>query len=254
MKIYGKFISLALPAILIVTTFSGCSNSKGLIKKDDTLMNEANNHYARDQFLEANEKYQKLVDEFPDSRHRKLSILGIADSLFKQNKFFEAALFYGRFKELYPMDYLAPKALFYQAMCHYNDTSTYDRNQSSAQKAVNIFNEFIKEYPDHLLKPYAEEKKAKMISLMRESEMSIIRFYHRTNRNQSAIMRISEFLEKNPYSKHIPEVLFILGDSYVHEQAYKKAAKAYMEIIEKYPNSMHYKLAIQMAKKLKLKN
>jgi outer membrane protein assembly factor BamD len=254
MKITGKLITLALSVLVSMVVVTGCSTGKDIIKEDDKLVDSANNLYARERFTEAEEKYRRIIDEFPDSSYRKLSILGLADSLYKQKEFFEAALFYERFKELYPLDQHTPRARFYLAMSHYNDTTTSDRDQSSAHKAVGLFGDFIKTYPNNPLAPYARDKKSELISLMAESEMEIIRFYYKINKNQSAIMRIWDFLENTPGAKQAPEALFILGESYMREQSFKKAAQTYMEIMEKYPDSEYSQRAAVRAKKLQLKN
>ncbi|HEB71949.1 MAG TPA: outer membrane protein assembly factor BamD [Nitrospirae bacterium] len=246
-----QLCALALAAL--IPGFSGCHSDKQIIKKDSVLVNRANNNYARGRLTQASEEYRKLINEHPDSSFRKQAIIALADTLYKDKKYFEAVLYYERFIQLYPLDPLTSRAQFYLAMSHYNDTSTLDRDQTSTVKTVEAFEVFLKRYPKHLLVPYAKEKKRDMEQLRSKSMMDIARFYRKINRNQSAITRLNEFIDLYPDSGEAPEALFLIAECYMAEQSFKNAALAYTWILDNYPDSEYAPKAAIEAQKLKLK-
>jgi len=245
-----QLCALALTAL--VSGLAGCHSDKQIIKKDSILASRANNYYARKRLTQATELYRKLVDEHPDSSFRKQAIIALADTLYKDTKYFEAVLYYERFIQLYPLDPLTPRAQFYLAMSYYHDTTTLDRDQSSTIKTMESFAIFLKKYPKHPLAFFAKKKKIEMEQLRSKSMMDIARFYRKINRNQSAITRLKEFIDLYPDSSEIPEALFLIAEAYKAEQSFKNAALAYTLLLDKYPDSEYAPKAIIEAQKLKL--
>ncbi len=243
---------IPLTAIALFLVAGCASNGKVAVGKGNKLVNNANHLYAKGRFNQATLKYRMVTEEFPDSQYRRMAILGLADSLYKDKQYFESILYYERFLELYPLDPLTPRAQFYLAMSYYRDTDTHDRDQGETIKAIDAFDRFLRKYPDHQLAPYAIKMKAEMITLKARNSLEIARFYRRINRNQSAIIRLNEYLETYPESSDVPEALFMLAESFRAEQSLKNAAKVYIELIKKFPKNDYAQQAMAIAKTIKL--
>ncbi len=221
--------------------------------KGAILANKANGFYAKERFQQATDSYRLFVEQNPDSPYRRTSIIGLADSSYKDQDYFTAILYYERFLELYPIDKLTPRAVFYLGMSHYNDSHDPDRDQTPSFRAKETFEMFLERFPDHPLSPFAKKYKGEMEARIAQSEMEIVRFYSRVNQHNSAVIRLKEYIEAHPDSAAMPEAMFLLGKSYYKEQAYKKAAMVFTAVIEKYPDSSFASQAADLAKKLKIK-
>lgn len=232
---------------------AGCAGDGEFVKEDSLLMDTANEAYSNKRFTMATDRYRKLMDEHPDSPHRKLALLGLADSLYKDKQYYEAVLYYERFVELYPLDRQTPRARFYLAASYYKDAFDPDRDQTNTQKAVGYFDDFLEKHPDHTLAPYARRMRTEMIASISEGHLEVARFYHRVRKNQSAILRLKEFMKTYPDSRAIPEAMYLLGESYYEEEAYKEAAEVFISLISKYPESEFSGKARTVAEKIKLK-
>ena len=240
-----KAVSSFLVALMIMAG-SACVAID--IKENETLsVDRANDYFARGRYSQASLIYRKAVEEKPDSPHRKATLLGLADSLYLDEEYFEATLYYERFIELYPLDPLTPRAAFYLAMCSYSNSFIAERDQTNSGKAIDTFKVFIDFYPNSPLTPTAKRFKREMENKLTESEMKIARFYHRVDRNTSAVRRLQEYLEKHPKSGNAPEALYLLGDCFYREGAEEKAATIFSIIMEKYPESEFARLAAQKA-------
>lgn len=245
-----KFVLLTL-AFAQTALFFGCGGTD-IIRPDAAKVNDANHFYARERFTQATEEYRKFIEENPDSTFRGKAIIGLADSLYKDKQYFESALYYERFLELYPLDDLTPRALFYLGMCSFHDATTADRDQTQTHKAVELFDEFLSKYPNHQLAGYAKNMNLKMKAIRTNSIMEVARFYHRVNKNQSAIQRLKAYLAKYPNSSAAPEAMFLLGSCYYREQAFRKAAKTFTKLIKKYPEDLYAQKAVSIADGMKI--
>jgi outer membrane protein assembly factor BamD len=242
-----------LIAAIAVAAVSACASSQmDVAQPDAMLMDNANNFYSRGRYAQAVDLYRKSVEHNPDSPHRKGAALGLADALYKEKEYFEAALYYERFVELYPLDPATPRAYFYLAMCSYNDVRSPDRDQANTKKAKEAFTRFAEKYPNHLLTPFAKKFTGEMVSRQIESEMEVIRFYHRVNKNQAVIWRVTDHIKQYPSSPFMEEAQFLLGECYYREQLYKEAASVFIALIGKNPAGAYSADATKLAENIKL--
>lgn len=245
-----RIIFVILTATLVGPILS-CGGDK-ITGQGASIANKANGFYARERFQQATESYRIFVEQNPDSPYRRAAIISLADSSYKDQDYFTAILYYERFLELYPIDELTPRAIFYLGMSHYNDSHTPDRDQTPSFKAKETFNLFLERFADHPLAPFAIKYRGEMEELIAQSEMEIVRFYSKTNQNHSAAIRLREYIEAHPQSAAMPEAMFLLGKSYYREQAFKKAAVVFTTVIEKYPDSPFASQAADLANNLKI--
>ncbi|MBI4828790.1 MAG: outer membrane protein assembly factor BamD [Nitrospinae bacterium] len=249
-----RILTRRLLPLLALAAASACQSAPEAPSPDSQLVNKANESYADERFTQAAERYRQINDEHPDSPYLRLALLGLADSLYKDTEYVEASLYYERFIQLYPLDPLTPRALFYQGMSAYLDTSTSDRDQTNTLKSIELFNSFLAAYPAHPLAPLARERKGNMESQFAESHLEVARFYYRINQNNAALIRLREFMQAYPASPLMPEALFLMGDCYYREQAYKEAGRAFISLMENYPSSEYAPQAARLAETLKLES
>jgi len=239
-------------ALIIISLGMGACATENKVSLDAVTANKANNFYARERFTQAAEVYHKAVDENPDSPYLKMSLLGMADAYYKDKDYLMGSIYYERFIELYPLDPKTARAVFYNGVCYYNEALDPDRDQENTRKAIENFGRLEKDFPHSSFVPYGRKMKKEMLGSLDTAEIEVIRFYHRVNKNMAAIRRVQAFLEAKPESPYAAEAMFILGDSYQREQAYRKAAGVYTYLIKKYPTSEFTDSAIARADKLSL--
>lgn len=238
-----------LPLIL---TMAGCVGDP-LIQPDSVTVNQANNYYARERFTQAVTVYRKAIDESPDSPYRRQALVGLADALYKDQQYFEAVVYYERFAELYPLDPLTPRALFYMGVCFYEDSLDAERDQTNTDKAIHHFSVFLESYPQSKYAPFAKRFKEEMEARRIQSRIEVAAFYLRMDQNISAIRRTRDFLTLHPGAPQEPQAFFILATAYYREEAFDKAAQVYTILLDRYPESEWAAKAIPYAEKLKIK-
>jgi outer membrane protein assembly factor BamD len=65
--------------------------------------------------------------------------MGIADAYFSDKQYLQAILAYSEFLNLHPTNENLPYVMYQIGMCHFNEITTIDRDQSEAFKALKEF-------------------------------------------------------------------------------------------------------------------
>ncbi|MFQ5559327.1 MAG: outer membrane protein assembly factor BamD [Nitrospinota bacterium] len=222
-----------------------CSSQKELVKKDVVLLNEGNREFAKNDFLQAEEAYKKILDNFPESPYRVNALMGYADTLFRQGNFMEAAWSYRDFYELYPVHEDTEKAYFYSGTSHLFEMGTPERDQTPTRKALEEYQKIV-HAPEGIQSPfYAEaKKKIKICTEQLAKQMfSIGKFYFKTRKYLSALMRLKELMEVYPGLSYENEVVYMIAESYFVKDNFTEAEKFFKHLLDQYPADSFTELA-----------
>lgn len=135
------------------------------------------------------ESYKKIKDLFPEHPLAQLAQLEIAEGYFNSEQYDEAIMAYDEFIKLYPGNINIPYARFKQALCYFNQISQADRDQSATKKAIEKFENIIKDFPDtpYAVKSYNYLKFSR--KRLAEHEMFIANFYFKSGKYLAAEKR-----------------------------------------------------------------
>jgi outer membrane protein assembly factor BamD len=140
--------------ILLVAT--GCSTIKDQWNKifgtEETgtaqeLAWEGMDAYKDGKYLKAIEKFQLLKDNYPFSKYAILAELKIPDAHYQREEYEDAIFAYENFEQLHPRNEAIPYVIYQIGRCYYDQIDTPDRDQTSAQKALETFQRLVKQFP-----------------------------------------------------------------------------------------------------------
>ena len=151
-----KFAALLVLSIALFVV--GCS-----LNSDKDYFESAQKSLDAEEYSEALDNFQKIVDEYPESEHYKFALLktgelsqGYVDtSLSKKESFLKAVKVYTEFQKKYPNDPKAPQTLFMIGFIQANELM-------NDEAAKNAYSKFLKLYPDSEM---AESAKAEIENL-----------------------------------------------------------------------------------------
>ena len=209
---------ISLVLVLIVT---GCSTIDRQIDElfgiDDggsaqELAWDGMDAYENGRYDKAIEKFQKLKDYYPFSKYAILAELKIADAHYKREEYGEAIFAYENFEQLHPRNEAIPYVIYQIGRCYYDQIDTPDRDQTSAQKALETFLRLMEQFPKD---PYA--------------------------------VRAAEHIDK--CQKSLAGHAYVVGVFYYRTKHYKAALHRFMSIISDYPEvGYHHKALEYIAK------
>ncbi|MGA7827626.1 MAG: outer membrane protein assembly factor BamD [Geobacteraceae bacterium] len=226
-------IALALTTLVLATS---CANSQ-LKLPPETLFKQGENLYAKEKYEAAAEKWRKAKDSTTSPLLRTAVELKLADALYHDENYIEAAAEYENFRKLHPNNPKAPYALYMQGLSNFFQVTKIDVDQTPVNNAVTLFETFLKEYPDSDMTKKVREKLAEGKARQADYEMYIGRFYYRTDKYVAAIGRFEDALQKYPGTPRSDEALFYLGKSYLNEGNVNKAKESLNRLVKEYPKS-----------------
>ena len=198
-----------IPTIcLIVLLFAtGCTTLKDQFNKifggDDSasaqeLAWEGMDAYENGKYGKAIEKFQKLKDYYPFSKYAILAELKIADAHYQRDEYEEAVFAYENFEQLHPRNEAIPYVIYQIGRCYYDQIDTPDRDQTSAQKALEAFQRLVKQFPrDQYSTRAAEHIKTAQKSLAGHAYVVGV-FYYNTKHYKAALNRFMTIISDYP--------------------------------------------------------
>jgi outer membrane protein assembly factor BamD len=147
---------------------------------------------------EAQKSFQKLIEQYPYSKHVILAELKLGDAYYLDKKYAEAAVAYEQFARLHPGHEAAPYALYQLGMSYFKMGEDVERDHEQLNKALSVFDRITKAYAGT---PYAA-KAANQASICRQKladyELKVAKFYYVRGKYTAAKKRLEYALANYP--------------------------------------------------------
>ena len=154
--------------------------------------------YENGKYKKAIEHFQKLKDYYPFSKYAILAELKIADSHYHREEYEEAILAYENFEQLHPRNEAIPYVIYQIGRCYYDQINTTDRDQNSAQKALETFQRLIKQYPADPYSTRAADHIRKAQKSLAGHAYGVGVFYYKTRHYKAALHRFMTIISDYP--------------------------------------------------------
>ena len=198
---------IATICLIVLLVATGCSTIKGQWNKifgtDETgtaqeLAWEGMDAYQNGKYSKALEKFQRLKDNYPFSKYAILAELKIADAHYKREEYEDAVFAYENFEQLHPRNEAVPYVIYQIGRCYYDQIDTPDRDQTSAQKALETFQRLVKQFPrDKYSTRAAEHIKTAQKSLAGHAYI-VGTFYYKSKHYKAALHRFMSIISDYP--------------------------------------------------------
>lgn len=208
-----RWLILAVAAILLL---NGCAMLDGLMGKDielspDELMYEGVKNMERGRYTAATEAFQTIKDRYPYSKYALEAELKLSDMLFKRELYDEAFNAYDDFEKLHPRNAEIPYVIYQKGMCHLEQVTTIDRDQSHTLKAKEEFNRLLERFPKSPQANRGRKKLRKCYMHLAEYELYVGHFYYKSKKYQAAINRYLHLIENYPDLGQYHEAMIYLN-------------------------------------------
>jgi outer membrane protein assembly factor BamD len=249
-----------LAASLSAGGLAGCSAQAKLTTTKVSYSATARQNYKKgvkalkDKNFEDATKYFKFVKaRYPFSKYATLAELRQADTLRDSEKFIAAIDAYKTYIKDHPTHPLVESgyAHFQIGMCYWKLTPgdffimppSEEKDQTSTEAAMLAFKRFLKRYPDSPHKKKARQYYLKALQRLAAHELYVARFYLGRGKPKGAIFRLEYLIKKYPDAGVEPQVMFLLGKTYLRLKKHKQALAVFKSIIKKYPQNYNAKKA-----------
>jgi outer membrane protein assembly factor BamD len=245
---------LALLVVAAALDASGCggTQSGGAVVYGDT----ARGNYEKglrelkdENYPEALKYFGYVKSRFPFSNYATLAELRVADTYYAQDKFLEGIDAYKLFIKFHPTHPEVVNGYAWYQICRgYVDQipsdwflvpPSYEKDQAATRDAMRELASFLKTFPES---PYVEKARLlyrKCLRKLADHELYVARFYLDRDKPRAAIMRLETLLSKYPDAGSDPEVMLLLGQTYLKLEQRDKARQTFASLVKKYPNDAY---------------
>jgi len=176
------------------------------------LLSKGMDDYNVGKYFTAIEFFQEILNRYPFSPEAPLAELKAADCSYYLERYQEALVLYEEFASRHPTNESIPYVLFQRGMSNFKQLDRIDRDTAGATKAIELFKQLVKAYPDS---PYASEAKARLAAaheFLADHEYFVAEFYVRTEKYDQAKIRLKYLLAKHPDQPIAAKAKTLLAD------------------------------------------
>ena len=243
-----------LGMISLVLLLGGCAGSWTNFTFANTVTYEktAEGNYNKGQEELRDENYQDAAkyfsyvkNKFPFSRFSTLSELRLADAYFEDSKLIEAIDAYRQFQKFHPTHPEVAKGYVAYRICHafirqvpddwFMVPPGHEKDQSAAKDALRELKGFNNTYPNSPHKEEAKRLYRIAIQQLVKHELYVARFYLGRDKPKATILRLEGVLKTYPDAGVDPEVMLLLGKTYLKLEKRDKARSTFARLLKAYP-------------------
>jgi outer membrane protein assembly factor BamD len=197
-KVRNKRVFLAL--LTVVFLLSGCKIWLPWAKKTELarsttpggLYQQGLQEYQNGKYKRSIELFQRVKEEYPLSPLAIAAEMGIADSYFSGKQYPEAELVYSEFLNLHPTNENLPYVMYQIGMCHFNEITTIDCDQSEAFTALKEFERLMVRFPGSKFSFMAEKMIRDCRKTLGDQEFYVGEFYFNIKEYRAALHRFEK--------------------------------------------------------------
>jgi outer membrane protein assembly factor BamD len=217
--------------------YGGGSVRRESQQSDQDLLRSAESQLQRNQYEEARQNLQRLMNQYPDSDLVSAARLASAKALYLERKYDEARAEYTRFLDLHPQHERADEAHYYLGMTYFRQSDTPDRDQSFTKKALEEFELLATQMPDSQYVPDARERSAVCRRKLAEKEVYVGTFYFNRGNYSAAAGRFTAMLAQYGGAGFDDQALYYLGESLWQLEQKVEARTAFQRLVADYSQS-----------------
>jgi outer membrane protein assembly factor BamD len=201
---FGTLMARISLLALVVFVLQGCALFDWLFSKEEyerspaELMSEGIDSFESGYNESAIKAFQELKDKYPYSPYAITAEIRIADTLFRRALYDEAFEAYSEFERLHPKNPEIPYVIYQKGMCHFEQVTTIDRDQSHTLLAKEEFERLLKKFPSAEYARTARIKIRECYIFLARYELYVAHYYFKKKNYRAAMERYQYVLENYP--------------------------------------------------------
>ena len=247
-----RVIPKVLPALTVVLlTLGGCKSdgtTKSVSSQDTARANynKGTKELKDDNHAEAIKYFTFVKSKFPFSRFATMAELRLADAYYAQDKFVEAIDAYKLFIKFHPThpevtggyaSYQICRAYMKQIPSDwFLVPPSHEKDQGATKDALREQRSFLRTFSRSKYLPKVKKLYRKCLRKLAGHELYVARFYLERDKPKATILRLETLLSKYPDAGVDPEVMLLLGQTYMKLDQKKKAKETFARMLRRHPN------------------
>lgn len=230
--------------------FTSCGSYQKLLKSDNSQKKyeEAVKYFYNKEYTRAVTLFGSVAGEYMGSMREDTITFYTSKALYNMRDFEQASEMMNSFRYKFSRSPFTEEAEYIYAMCFYNESGTYERDQSASHRAIQAFTEYLNRYPESI-------KKDDIYAIIDELQERIYlkhfnnaALYYKLGKYNSAITAMKSVMKNYPEIPQREEIMFLICKSWFEYaeksiesrqlDRYLKMMDAYYSYKSDYPNNV----------------
>lgn len=208
-----SFLSHLLCLAVAILALGHCASSKSSrLQGADAYFEEGRESLEHKRCVEAVEKFQRLVNNFPGSPRVPDAQYYLAEAYFCSEDYVNAVFEYQRLLDTYPSSEWLDEAQFKIAESYFKQVRRPELDQKETREALNYFRFFIEDNPGSPLVEVAQERVVECRSRLAQKQYLSGRLYQHQGHLEAARMAYEEVVRDYPDTPWYYHSLLQLGE------------------------------------------
>ncbi len=225
-----KFIFFALLSIYLV--FGCASAKKEKLTGAEFYFQRGISNMEKKQYMKALTDFQTVVDSYAGSELVDKAQFMLAEAHFMNEDYLTAAFEYNRVYTEYPSSTHTVEARYKRALCFYHESPKAVLDQENTLLAIDEFNRFIDNYPQHELTKEAQKYIDELNSKLAYKEYKNAEIYRKLKKYESALVYYLGVIRDYPRTIWAHESRYGMGLVYIKQGSYEKAKETFQYLVD----------------------
>ena len=218
-------------------------------------------YYKKKDFDKASILFDEILPLMKGDSTQEMATYYQAYCDFNLGNYTVANAHFKKFYEVFSRSEYAEEAIYMSAFSLYNDSPNYNLDQTGTLSAINELQSYLNNYPDTKFKDECSNMIKELRRKLERKAYEKAKLYHKTSpfniaSLKSSVIEITNFQRDFPDSDYNEEMAYLkvlaqfdLANSTIEskqKERYSDAAKFYLELVDKYPQSAFLKSAEKM--------
>ncbi len=236
---------------LLFVAATACSKFERLRKTTDMdkKYQAAVAYYEKKDYLKADILFEDIIPLLKGSKESELAQFYRAYSKYYTGDFILAEYYFKNFYETFSRSELAEEAMFMRAMSLYEQSPSFNLDQTNTYTAVSALQSFINAYPESKHREKCGQLLQELRTKLEHKAYEQAILYARIGDNKAAVVAFNNFQRSFPDSDYNEEIAFLKVQSAYNlakqsipskrTDRFRDAVTYYQGFIDKYPSSKY---------------
>ncbi len=179
-------------------------------------------------------KLQYPASQYADDAQFYLGLIN-----FNKGDYLMAAFHFSALRRAYPNSEYAKEALFKTAMCYYNLSPSFDRDQEYTFKAIEYLMEFQNTYPGDSLAYLSNQYLKELRNKLAYRNFFTANLYYKWKSSKSALIYLDMVIEDYPDTDYVEDAYWLKMTIYQEKGLFLDLEELAKEYQTKFPNGKY---------------
>jgi outer membrane protein assembly factor BamD len=239
--------------LLLCLGLVACSETSSILRTTPTFFPTAQANYEfglkelkAGNWLMAQQYFQHVRNNFGFSKWATLAELGMADADFGREKYIEAVDSYKQFSKAHPNhEKVQDGYVAFRIGESYHKQipsdwflapPSYEKDQGPVIDALRELNQFVEQYSKSPYVPQARKLADDCVRRLTDHELFVARYYLSNNHPMATVGRLEGIVKDYPMAKRQPEILLLLGKTYLKMEKLPEARDTFQKLLAEHPD------------------